>query len=135
MLFRSYPQVGVPDAHHPVSHNNGVPEQVAKKARIDAYHLSLFARFLKKLEDTKEGDSNLLRNSLFVYGSGMSNGNQHIHTDLPMLVVGGGAGKVRGDRHLRMSDQTPVSNLVVGLLHTAGVASDKYADSNGAIEL
>ena len=131
----SYPQVGVADAHHPVSHNNGVPEQVAKKARIDAYHLSLFARFLKKLEDTKEGDSNLLRNSLFLYGSGMSNGNQHIHTDLPMLVVGGAAGKVRGDRHLRMPDQTPLSNLVVGLLHVAGVASDKYADSNGAIEL
>ena len=131
----SYPQLGVADAHHPVSHNNGVPEQVAKKAKIDSYHLQLFARFLKKLEDTREGDSNLLQNSLFLYGSGMSNGNQHIHTNLPILLVGGAAGKVRGDRHIRVKDQAPLSNLVVGILHAAGVATDKYAESTGAIEL
>jgi hypothetical protein len=131
----SYPQVNVADAHHPVSHNNGVPEQVAKKARIDGYHLTLLARFLKRLEETPEGDSNLLRNSLFLYGSGMSNGNQHIHTNLPILLVGGAAGKVKGDRHVRVADQTPLSNLIVGILNVAGVASDQYADSTGAIAL
>src|SRR3984893_14725866 len=79
----SYPQIGVADGHHPVSHNNNVPEQVAKKAKIDIYHLGLFASFLERLRSTPDGDGNLLGHSIFLYGSGMSNGNQHTHDNLP----------------------------------------------------
>src|SRR6185369_6590540 len=84
----AYPQIGVADGHHPVSHNNGVPEQVAKKAKIDSYHLALFAGFLERLRTTPDGDGNLLDHSMFVYGSGMSNGNLHSHDNLPILVAG-----------------------------------------------
>ena len=94
----SYPQIGVADGHHPVSHNNGVPEQVAKKAKIDSYHLSLFARFLDRLRATPDGDGNLLDHSLFLYGSGMSNGNLHSHDNLPIL-----AGRRRGGAAQRRS--------------------------------
>src|SRR5439155_15734730 len=98
----AYPQIGVADGHHPVSHNNGVPEQVAKKAKIDAYHLGLFASFLERLRSTPDGDGNLLDHSMFLYGSGMSNGNQHTHDNLPILLVGGAAGRLKGDRHIKM---------------------------------
>ena len=131
----SYPQIGVADGHHPVSHNNNVPEQVAKKAAIDTYHLELFAGFLEKLRSIEEGDSNLLEQSLFLYGSGMSNGNLHNHTNLPTLVVGGAAGKVKGNRHLRVKDNTPLSNLMVGLLDVAGVRTDHFGESNTRFEL
>jgi len=130
----SYPQIGVLDGHHPVSHNNNVPEQVAKKAKVDAYHLTMFANFLEKLKSTPDGDGSLLDHSLFLYGSGMSNGNQHIHTDLPILTVGGAAGKVKGNKHIRVKN-TPLSNLMVTLLQVAGIGEEKYAGSNGRIEL
>jgi hypothetical protein len=112
-----------------------VPEQVAKKAAIDTYHLELFAGFLEKLRSIEEGDSNLLEQSLFLYGSGMSNGNLHNHTNLPTLVVGGAAGKVKGNRHLRVKDNTPLSNLMVGLLDVAGVRTDHFGESNTRFEL
>jgi len=130
----SYPQIGVLDGHHPVSHNNNVPEQVAKKAKVDVYHLTMFADFLQKLKSTPDGDGSLLDHSLFLYGSGMSNGNQHIHTDLPILTVGGAAGKVKGNKHIRVKN-TPLSNLMVTLLQVAGIGEEKYAGSNGRIEL
>jgi len=130
----SYPQIGVLDGHHPVSHNNNVPEQVAKKAKVDVYHLTMFADFLQKLKSTPDGDGSLLDHSLFLYGSGMSNGNQHIHTDLPILTVGGAAGKVKGNKHIRVKN-TPLSNLMVTLLQVAGIGEEKYAASNGRIEL
>ena len=91
----SYPQIGVADGHHPVSHNNNIPEQVAKKIKVDIYHLDLFSQFLDKMQATPDGDGNLLDHSLFLYGSGMTNGNQHDHENLPTLLVGGGAGKHR----------------------------------------
>jgi hypothetical protein len=131
----SYPQIGVADGHHPVSHNNGVPEQVAKKAKIDSYHLTLFADFLQKLKSTADGDGNLLDHSLFLYGSGMSNGNQHIHTNLPIVTVGGGAGKIKGNRHIRVGENTPLSNLMITFLDVAGIPTDKYGESNGRVQL
>jgi hypothetical protein len=118
----SYPQIGVADGHHPVSHNNNVPEQVAKKAKIDTYHLDLFARYLEKLQSTPDGDGNLLDHSLIVYGSGMSNGNIHDHENLPTLVVGGGAGKVTGNRHVKTKASTPLSNLWMTVLDKVGMA-------------
>ena len=131
----SYPQIGVADGHHPVSHNNNVPEQVAKKAKIDIYHLDLFAQFLDKLKATPDGDANLLDQSLFLYGSGMTNGNAHDHENLPTLVVGGGAGTHKGNRHIKMSKSTPLSNLMISLADKAGVPVEKFGQSSGAIEL
>ena len=131
----SYPQIGVADGHHPVSHNNNIPEQVAKKIKVDIYHLGLFARFLDKLKATPDGDGNLLDHSLFLYGSGMTNGNAHDHENLPTLLVGGGAGKHAGNRHLRMSKSTPLSNLMISLADMAGIGVEKFGQSDGAIQL
>src|SRR6185295_2326220 len=116
----SYPQIGVADGHHPVSHNNNVPEQMAKKAKIDMYHLDLFGNFLERLRTTPDGDGNLLDHSMFLYGSGMSNGNLHTHDNLPILLVGGAAGRLKGDRHLRMKANTPLSNVMMAVLDKAG---------------
>jgi len=131
----SYPQIGVADGHHPVSHNNNVPEQVAKKAKIDSYHLGLFASFLERLRSTPDGDGNLLDHSMFLYGSGMSNGNQHTHDNLPILLVGGAAGRLTGDRHVRLKASTPLSNLMITLLDKAGVSTEHFGESSGRIEL
>jgi hypothetical protein len=131
----AYPQIGVSDGHHPVSHNNNVPEQVAKKAKIDTYHLGLFAAFLEKLRSTPDGDGSLLDHSIFLYGSGMSNGNQHDHVNLPTLVIGGGAGRLKGNRHIRMKASTPLSNLMMTLLDKAGVPTEKFGESSGRIDL
>jgi hypothetical protein len=131
----SYPQIGVADGHHPVSHNNNVPEQVAKKAKIDTYHLDLFARYLEKLQSTPDGDGNLLDHSLIVYGSGMSNGNIHDHENLPTLVVGGGAGKVTGNRHVKTKASTPLSNLWMTVLDKAGIPTDKFGESVGRVDI
>jgi len=131
----SYPQIGVADGHHPVSHNNNVPEQMAKKAKIDMYHLDLFGNFLDRLRSTPDGDGNLLDHSMFLYGSGMSNGNLHTHDNLPILLVGGAAGRLKGDRHIRMKANTPLSNVMMAILDKAGVATDRFGESSGRIEL
>jgi len=131
----SYPQIGVADGHHPVSHNNNVPEQVAKKAKIDIYHLELFANFLEKLRSTPDGDGNLLDHSMILYGSGMSNGNVHDHENLPILVAGRAAGKLKAGRHIKMTARTPLSNLMITLLEKAGVPTDKFGESVGRVEL
>jgi hypothetical protein len=131
----SYPHIGVQDGHHPISHNNNVPEQVAKKAKVDVYHLQLFARFLEKLRSTPDGDGSLLDHAMFMYGSGMSNGNQHIHTNLPIVLVGGAAGQIKGNRHLKVKEAQPLSNVLAGLLHKAGVPVEKFGESNGIFEL
>ena len=131
----TYPQIGVSDGHHPVSHNNNVPEQVAKKAKIDAYHLGLFAGFLDRLKSTPDGDGNLLDHSLFLYGSGMSNGNQHTHDNLPILVAGGAAGRLKGGRHIRLDNYTPLSNLMISILDKAGVPTDRFGESWGTVDL
>jgi len=131
----SYPQIGVPDGHHPISHNNNVPEQVAKKAKVDTYHLQLFANYLKKLASIQDGDGSILDHTLYAYGSGMSNGNQHNHQDLPLVLVGGTGGRFKGNNHVKVKDRTPVSNVWLTLQKLAGVQADKYAESTGTIEL
>ena len=131
----SYPQIGVADGHHPVSHNNNIPEQVAKKIKIDIYHLDLFAQFLDKLKATPDGDGSLFDHSLFLYGGGMTNGNAHDHENLPTLLVGGGAGMHKGDRHVRMAKSTPLSNLMISLMDKAGYNTDKFGQSSGRIEV
>src|SRR5436189_2286236 len=103
-------------------------------AKINAFHVSLFAYFLEKLKATPEGDGSLLDHSLFLYGSGMGNPNVHDHTNLPILVAGGAAGGIQGGRHIRFDKATPLANLHLTLLDKVGVRIDKFADSNGKLD-
>jgi hypothetical protein len=130
---RTYPEIGVSEAHHPLTHNNGDPEKIAKVAKINQFHVSLFAEFLKKLEATPEGNGTLLDHVLYLYGSGMGNPNVHDHVNLPIIVAGGAAGKMRGGRHIRFRDATPLANLHLTLLDKVGVRLDSFADSDGKI--
>jgi len=130
---RTYPEVGVPDPHHPTSHHANDPEKLAKLAKINGYHASLFAYFLDKLKATPEGNGTLLDHSLYLYGSGMGNPDVHDHANLPILVAGGAAGRVKGGRHIRYKDPTPLANLHLTLLDRVGVHLDSFADSRGKV--
>jgi hypothetical protein len=130
---RTYPEIGVPDPHHPLSHHGNDPAKIERMSRINAFHVSLFAEFLGKLKATREGNGTLLDHSLFLYGSGIGNPNIHDHTNLPIIVAGGGATGMKGNRHLRFAKPTPLANLHLTLLDKAGVRLDKFADSNGKV--
>ncbi|MBM3738963.1 MAG: DUF1552 domain-containing protein [Acidobacteria bacterium] len=130
---RTYPEIGVPEAHHPLTHHGGDPEKMMKVAQINAFHVSLFAYFLEKLKSTREGDGSLLDHSLYLYGSGMGNPDVHDHVNLPILVAGGAAGRHRGGRHIRYTEPTPLANLHLTMLDRVGVKLDKFGDSQGTI--
>jgi hypothetical protein len=132
---RTYPQVGVAEGHHPVSHHQNVPEQIEKHAKINTYHVSLFAGFLEKLRNSPDGDGSILDHSMILYGSGMSNGNVHSHDILPAVIVGGAAGQLRGNRHVKAPLMTPLANVLVSLLDKAGVPTDHLGDSSGRVEI
>lgn len=121
---RTYPEIGVSDAHHPLTHNGGDPEKLAKVAKINAFHVSLFTYYVEKLKATPDGDGTLLDHSSILYGSGMGNPDVHDHVNLPILV----AGKA-GGRHIRYKEPTPLANLHLTLLDRAGVRLDAFADS------
>ena len=131
---RSYPEIGVSDPHHPTSHHGGDPEKVAKIAKINQFHVSLFAYFLEKLKGVSEGNGTLLDNALYLYGSGMGNPNIHNHVDLPILVAGGAAGQVRGGRHVKYDEPAPLANLHLTMLDAVGVRLDSFQDSTGKID-
>jgi Protein of unknown function (DUF1552) len=131
---RTYPEIGVPDPHHPLSHHGNDPAKVAKIAKINQFHVSLFAEFLAKLKATKEGDGTLLDHSLILYGSGMGNPNVHDHTNLPVVVAGGAAGGMKGGRHIKFGKATPLANVHLSLLDKVGVRLDKFGDSNGKVD-
>ncbi len=131
---RTYPEIGVPDPHHPLTHHGNDPEKIAKMAKINQLHVSLFAYFLEKLKATPEVGGSLLDHSLCVYGSGMGNPNVHDHTNLPILVAGGAAGKMRGGRHIQYDKPTPLANLHLTLLEKVGVPLESFADSKGKVE-
>ncbi|SIO66158.1 Protein of unknown function [Singulisphaera sp. GP187] len=131
---RTYPEIGVADPHHPLTHHGNDPEKIAKVAKINQFHVSLFAEFLAKLKATPEGNGSLLDHSLYLYGSGMGNPNVHDHTNLPILVAGGAAGKMRGGRHIRYEKPTPLANLHLTLLDKVGVRLDAFADSQGKVD-
>lgn len=131
---RTYPQIGVPEAHHPTSHHQNDPEKLAKLAKINAYHVSLFAYFLDKLKSTPDGDGSLLDHSMYLLGSGMGNPDVHDHRDLPILVAGGGGGTLKGGRHIKYAEPAPMTNLLLTMLDKAGVRIDAFADSTGKIE-
>ncbi len=130
---RTYPELGIDEPHHPLTHHGNDPDKMAKVATINRFHVSLFAEFLEKLAAIPEGSGNLLEHSLYLYGSGMGNPNVHDHVNLPILVAGGAAGKMRGGRHLRYAQPTPLANLHLTLLDRVGVRLDAFADSNGLV--
>jgi hypothetical protein len=129
----TYTQVGVTEGHHAVSHHQNRPEKLEWCARVQAYHIGLFAEFLKKLDETPDGDGSLLDNSMLLYGSNMSNSNAHDHYPLPAITVGGGRGKLKGGLHVMAEDHAPMTNLLVTLLAKADVPVDKLGDSTGTI--
>jgi hypothetical protein len=129
----TYPQIGVPDAHHPISHHQQEPEKVAKVAKINAYHVQMFARFLEKLQATSDGDGTLLDHVTMIYGAGMADSNSHSPIDIPVILAGGGAGHLKGGRHIRFKS-VPLANLHLTLLDQFGVHQDRIGDSTGPID-
>jgi hypothetical protein len=133
--FRTYPEIGITEGHHGLSHHQDNPTQLEKYARLNTYQTELFAWFLEKLRDTPEGDGTLLDHSLFMYGAGLSNPNLHAHYNLPIAVVGGGAGTLEGGRHLVLRQETPMTNLLLSLLDKVGVHAETLGDSNGRVQI
>jgi hypothetical protein len=128
---RTYPEIGVPEPHHPISHHQQRPEYLEKLAKINVFHLTIFAAFLEKLRSTRDGDGTLLDHVMLVYGSGLSNPDDHNHHDLPILLAGGGAGQLRGGRHVKYPLDTPLANLHMTLLDKMGVPVERLGDSTG----
>jgi hypothetical protein len=132
---RTYPEIGVPDPHHPLSHHGNDPAKIERMSKINAFHVGLFADYVAKLAAVKEGEGSLLDQTLLLYGSGMGNPNVHDHTNLPIIVAGGAGAGVKGNRHLSHEKTVPLANLHLTLLDKAGVTLEKFGDSNGIIEL
>ena len=131
---RTYPEIGVPEAHHPTSHHRNDPDKIAKLARINAYHTSLLAYYLDRLRATPDGDGSLLDQMTLLYGGGLSDGHRHSSENLPVLVVGGAGGRLRGGRHVRCAESTPMSNLHLTLMDTLGLAVERFGNSTGALD-
>jgi len=131
---RTYPEIGVPDAHHPVSHHGNDPEKLAKIAKINTFHVSLFSDFLQRMKATPDGDGSLLDHSIYLYGSGMGNPSLHDHDNLPILVAGGAGTGLKGGRHIRYEKGTPLANVHLTLLDRVGIHLDSFVDSTGEID-
>ncbi len=133
--FRTYPEIGITEGHHGLSHHQDNPNQLAKYAKLNTYQTELFGWFLEKLKSTPEGDGTLLDHSLFLYGAGLSNPNLHAHYDLPLVLVGRAAGQLKGGRHLVYKQETPMTNLLLSMLDKVGVRPEKLGDSTGQLEV
>jgi len=132
---RPYPQIGVPEAHHPLSHHNDVPEIIAHMSKINRYHTELFSRYLAKLRATPDGDGSLLDHITILYGSGISNSTRHSGDNLPLLVVGGGSGTIKGGQHLAYANKPTMANLLVTLMDKMGAPVEKIGGSTGKLPL
>jgi len=131
--YRTFPMLGFTESFHPASHHQNNPERLENLTKINLFHVELLAYFLNRLKSTPDGDGNLLDHSLIRYGSGMSNSNVHNHSPLPVLVAGGAAGRLKGGRHLKYPENTPMSNLLLSILHKAGVPEETVGDSTGPL--
>ena len=132
---RPYPQIGVPEAHHPLSHHDDIPELIAQMSKINRYHTELFSQYLAKLRATPDGDGSLLDHMTILYGSGISNSTRHSGDNLPLLVVGGGAGRLKGGRHLNYTDKPSMANLLVTLMDKLDVPVERIGGSTGKLPL
>jgi hypothetical protein len=130
---RTYQMVGVSDGHHAISHHSNQAAKMDKNVKIQTYHTTLFSRFLDKMAATKDGAGSLLDNTILLFGSNMSNSNAHNHYPLPTLVIGGGAGTLKGGRHIKYAERTPMNNVLLAVLNKAGVKMDKMGDSTGVM--
>ncbi|MDQ6662879.1 MAG: DUF1552 domain-containing protein [Acidobacteriota bacterium] len=131
---RSYRSIGISDGHHSVTHHQNDPEKIAKTMKIDQLHVKTFGYLLGKLDSTPDGDGTLLDHSLILFGSSISDGNAHTHHDLPLVLAGGGAGQVKGGRHIRYAPETPMNNLLLSMLDKSGVHAEKLGDSSGKLD-
>jgi hypothetical protein len=131
---RPYRNIGISDGHHNITHHQNDAEKIAKITKINEVHVKLFAYLLERLKATPDGNANLLENSLLLYGSSISDGNLHTHHDLPIVLAGGGGGSVKGNRHLMYPKETPLNNLLLSMLETAGVLVEKLGDSTGKLD-
>jgi hypothetical protein len=132
---RPYPQIGVPEAHHPLSHHSNVPELIERMSKINRYHAELFSKYVTRLRATPDGDGSLLDHMTILYGAGISNSNAHSGDNLPILLMGGGAGKLKGGRHLVYTDKPPMANLLVTLMDKLDVPVDHLGGSTGHLEI
>jgi hypothetical protein len=132
---RPYPQIGVPEAHHPLSHHNNIPELIAQMSKINRYHTQLFSQYLAKLRATPDGEGSLLDHVTILYGSGISNSTRHSGDNLPLLLLGGGAGRWKGGRHLNFADRPTIANLLVTLMDKLGVPVERLGGSTGKLPL
>jgi len=136
MSGRAYPEVGFGDAHHAVTHHQGDPEKIEKTTKINVFHTKMLAYYLDRLSATPDGDGSLLDHAMILYGSALSDGNLHLYTNLPLLLVGGGAAGIKGGRHLRFPKGTPMTNLLLTMLDKANVPHvEKLGDSTGRLDL
>jgi hypothetical protein len=131
---RTYNEIGVSDPHHPLTHHGNDPEKIERMAKINAFHVSLFSYFVERLKATPDGGGSLLDHSIYLYGSGMGDPNVHDHDNLPVIVAGGGAGRMKGGRHIKYAKPQPLANLHLTLLDKAGVRLDSFGDSQGKVE-
>jgi hypothetical protein len=132
---RPYPQIGVPEAHHPLSHHNNVPELVERMSRINRYHAELFSKYAAKLRATPDGDGNLLDHMIILYGAGLSNSNAHSGENLPQMLVGGGAGKLKGGRHLKYPNKPSQANLLMTIMDKMDYPVERVGGSNGKLPI
>jgi hypothetical protein len=131
--YRTFPMLGISEGFHPASHHQNNKERLENLTKINTYHVSLVAHLLERLKATPDGDGNLLDHSLILYGSGMSNSNVHNHSPLPVLLAGGAAGRIKGGRHLKNPDETPMANLLLSILDKAGCPQESIGDSTGLL--
>lgn len=132
---RTYEEIGIPDVHHSLSHHRNDPVNLDKIAKIDLYHTNLLTYYLDKLRATSDIDGSLLDNMIIMYGSAMSDGNEHLLQNLPIMLLGGGSGQLQGNRHIRYPENTPVSNLYLTIMDKLGIQADKFANSTGKVDL
>ena len=130
---RTYNNIGVPDAFHAVSHHANDPAKKEKLVKIQTYHTTVLAKWLKKLSETPDGEGSMLDNAIILYGSNMSNSDRHNQFPLPTALIGGGCGKMKGNQHLRYPDHTPLANVLLTMLERAGVSAEKIGDSTGKL--
>jgi len=131
---RPYREIGIPDGHHPLTHHQNKQELLDKVTRINEYHMVQFAKWMEKLKSIKEGDSNILGNSMIVYGAGLSDGNRHTHENLPVMIVGSGGNTIKGGRRITYRKETPISNLYLSMMDRMGVKAEHFGDATGRVD-
>ena len=135
LSLKTYPELGVPDPHHPLSHHQNQPDKLAKQAKLNVFHMQLFSHFLEKMAATPDGDGSLLDHTLLLFGSGMSDSNLHLPRNVPTIVVGGPSFGIKGGQHMKVADGTPLCNLQMTVAEKMGVRIDQFGDSNGQVKL